>query len=74
MQPRIPTPATGYSNMIPSGLPFAVIQRALIEARDPAQGTRLVEDVNAEADVPDGKGLARTCSRPTIKSILKSVR
>lgn len=62
------------------GLPFGTVQQALIHQKDPPT-TRLVENVNAEANIitalichADGKRPGSVCNRPAIKATLKHVK
>jgi len=63
-----------------SGLPFDTVRAALGSGTDP-KSTHLVENVNAEANIITAlichatkNQPKKVCTRPTIKSILKSVR
>jgi hypothetical protein len=69
----------GANNQPGPFLPFATIQSALETGQDPPD-TKLVEDVNAEANVlvalichADGLQPSKVCSRPAIKQILRHV-
>jgi hypothetical protein len=62
-------------------LSFDAIQKALQTEKDPPYVSRLGENVNGEANVitalichADGKRPGSVCTRPVVKSILKSVR
>jgi hypothetical protein len=77
------TPAPGGTPGIDfktEGLPFSAVQDAMIQNKDPS-GTRVVEDVNAEANIitalichMDGRRPAQVCNRQGIKAILKHVK
>jgi hypothetical protein len=77
-----PTPASGFTAApsYPSGLSFAQIEHALQTQTDP-KDTKLVEDVNAEANVitaiicrTDGLRPSSVCGRPIIQQILRRLK
>ncbi len=64
-----------------SGLPFAQVSNALVTGKEPVVLSRLILDVNAEANImvalicrADGNKPDRVCGRQVIKQILRHVK